>query len=61
MLLQVLAVGDTIVDYTPAVDIWSVGVILFILLSGYSPFDDDNEAVLFDRIRKVRTRASRQD
>ncbi len=24
--------------YSPAVDMWSVGVILFILLSGYSPF-----------------------
>ena len=24
--------------YSPAVDMWSMGVILFILLSGYSPF-----------------------
>ena len=26
--------------YSPAVDMWSVGVILFILLSGYSPFGE---------------------
>lgn len=25
-------------DYSPAVDVWSVGIILFILLAGYSPF-----------------------
>ena len=25
-------------QYSPACDMWSVGVILFILLSGYSPF-----------------------
>ncbi len=36
--LQVLGVGDGLKEYSPAVDMWSVGVILFILLSGYSPF-----------------------
>ena len=29
-----------------------MGVILFILLSGYSPFDDENDAVLFEKIKK---------
>eukprot|EP00951_Prasinocladus_malaysianus_P028106 scaffold254896_cov19-Prasinocladus_malaysianus.AAC.1 len=53
-LLQVLSVGDTVQEYTPAVDMWSVGVILFILLSGYSPFDDENDAMLFQKIRQVR-------
>ena len=38
--------------YTPAVDMWSVGVILFILLSGYSPFDHDDEEQLFKHIRE---------
>lgn len=38
--------------YSPAVDMWSMGVILFILLSGYSPFDDENDAVLFEKIKK---------
>ena len=35
---EVLGVGDGGKEYSPAVDMWSVGVILFILLSGYSPF-----------------------
>lgn len=38
--------------YTPAVDLWSVGVILFILLSGYSPFDHDDEEQLFKNIKE---------
>ncbi len=37
--------------YTEAVDIWSAGVIVFILLSGYAPFDDDNDVVLYQKIR----------
>lgn len=49
---EILSVGVTVEDYTPAVDMWSVGVILFILLSGYSPFDDDNDVALFEKIKK---------
>eukprot|EP00798_Chlamydomonas_sp_ICE-L_P017505 gene17505-23817_t len=49
---EVLGMGDGLKEYSPAVDMWSVGVILFILLSGYSPFDDDNDAVLFEKIKK---------
>jgi len=37
---EVLGVGDGVKEYSPAVDMWSVGVILFILLSGYSPFGE---------------------
>ncbi|VDN56998.1 unnamed protein product [Dracunculus medinensis] len=35
---------------TPAVDIWSIGVITYILLCGYPPFYDDNDANLFAQI-----------
>jgi calcium/calmodulin-dependent protein kinase I len=31
----------------------SVGVILYILLSGFSPFDDVSESALFKKIKKV--------
>jgi calcium/calmodulin-dependent protein kinase I len=36
---EILVIGEGDCEqYSPAVDMWSVGVITFILLSGYSPF-----------------------
>ena len=43
--------GDN-VRYTPAVDLWASGVILFVLLGGYPPFYDESEPALFALIRK---------
>ena len=34
-----------------AVDMWSVGVLLYILLSGNSPFDNEDERALFQTIK----------
>jgi len=36
--------------YDSKVDLWSIGVITYILLSGYSPFYAENEAGLFEKI-----------
>lgn len=38
------------VGYDKAVDLWSVGVILYILLCGFPPFYDENTSVLFEQI-----------
>ena len=38
--------------YGKGVDIWSIGVITYILLCGYPPFHDDNHNALFRKIRK---------
>ncbi|XP_015795298.1 calcium/calmodulin-dependent protein kinase type 1 [Tetranychus urticae] len=38
--------------YGKAVDVWSIGVIAYILLCGYPPFYDENDANLFAQIVK---------
>jgi calcium/calmodulin-dependent protein kinase I len=38
--------------YTKAVDMWSMGIILFIILGGYPPFQHKNQAKLFQKIKK---------
>jgi serine/threonine protein kinase len=38
--------------YSAAVDLWSVGVILYILLCGFPPFYSENNAVLFEQIKR---------
>jgi len=48
---EILDIGMSSETYTPAVDMWSVGVILFILLSGNSPFENEDEQILFEKIR----------
>lgn len=47
-LFQVLAQKP----YGKAVDVWSIGVISYILLCGYPPFYDENDANLFAQILK---------
>eukprot|EP00296_Roombia_truncata_P000103 JP435763.1.p1 GENE.JP435763.1~~JP435763.1.p1 ORF type:complete len:340 (+),score=101.43 JP435763.1:1-1020(+) len=40
--------------YGELVDVWSMGVILYILLCGFPPFHDDNQALLFEQIKHGR-------
>ena len=39
------------IPYDQSADMWSVGVILYVLLVGYPPFASENQNVLFQKIR----------
>jgi hypothetical protein len=39
-------------DYAHAADVWSAGVIMFILLSGYPPFSGSNDARILQRVQQ---------
>lgn len=38
----------------PEIDIWSFGVIIYVLVCGKVPFDDENSSVLHDKIKRGR-------
>lgn len=39
-------------EYDNSVDMWSIGVIMYILLCGFPPFYDENNAALFESIKR---------
>lgn len=48
---EIIESAESYSTYDKAVDMWSAGVVLFILLGGYPPFHHDNESVMFEHIR----------
>jgi len=41
-------------NYGPEVDIWSIGVISYVMLGGFPPFDGDNDVEVFASILSVK-------
>ncbi|XP_033115727.1 serine/threonine-protein kinase H1-like [Anneissia japonica] len=41
-------------SYTNAVDLWAIGVVTYILLSGRMPFDDENRTRLYRKILRAK-------
>lgn len=39
------------IPHDDRVDLWSIGVVTFVLLVGYPPFLEDNQSLLFEKIR----------
>jgi calcium/calmodulin-dependent protein kinase I len=37
--------------YGSAVDMWAIGVVIYMLLAGYPPFNDDDTKILFEKIK----------
>ena len=42
-------------------DLWSCGVILFVLMAGYLPFEDINLAALYKKVRSFGEREGRRE
>lgn len=39
-------------EYDERCDVWSIGVLMYILLSGKAPFDGENDEEILDKIKK---------
>jgi calcium-dependent protein kinase len=48
-------------EYDSSCDIWSLGIILFILLCGYPPFEGDNKKEIFKNVLRQKLKFDDKD
>uniref|UniRef100_A0A7S0I2N3 cGMP-dependent protein kinase n=1 Tax=Hanusia phi TaxID=3032 RepID=A0A7S0I2N3_9CRYP len=44
--------GDAPEGYDCKIDLWSLGVVVYVMLCGFPPFADENRALLFEQIKR---------
>ena len=55
-ILKCVLIFCLLIFFSPQTDVWSMGILLYVLMCGFLPFDDDNVMALYKKIMVSITR-----